>query len=315
MIIRNNTKNGSPLSSVQKDSSQHPTYIPARRDLKDRLFKFIFGDPEHKEWTLALYNSIEHTSYDDPDDLEIVTLDNAVYMHMKNDVGVLVSSWNLAFWEHQSTLSANIPLRFLMYCSATMERYVYRHRLNLYGTRPLKIPFPKFYVFYNGKAETDRIREMKLSDLYYNDKEEQPMLDLKVIQYNINGYRNDSGSCRQLYEYQWFIEKIRSHYEHADPGTAVEMALDEMPEDFTIREWLWTNRSEVTQMSIFEFDDEYYRELFREEGLEEGIIAGEAKERLRVIDLLMKEGRSFADACSFLQLSEEETEQLKNYIY
>lgn len=97
MIIRNNTKNGSPLSSVQKDSSQHPTYIPARRDLKDRLFKFIFGDPQHKEWTLALYNSIEHTSYDDPDDLEIVTLDNAVYMHMKNDVGVLVSSWNLAF--------------------------------------------------------------------------------------------------------------------------------------------------------------------------------------------------------------------------
>ena len=37
--------------------------IKADRNVKDRLFRFIFGNPEHKKWTLALYNSVEHRNY------------------------------------------------------------------------------------------------------------------------------------------------------------------------------------------------------------------------------------------------------------
>ena len=297
----------------------YPSYYPVRREIKDRLFKFIFGDPGHKEWALSLYNSIEHTDYSDPEDLEIVTLENALYMHMKNDVGILVRSWNMAFWEHQSTLSPNIPFRFITYYAATMEKYVTRHRLNVYGSKTLKLPLPKFYVFYNGRKKTEEITTMKLSDLFYNISDEEPMLDLKVIQYNINGYGNTAGSCRQLYEYQWFIARIRSRLEETDPGRAVDLALHEMPKDFTIRDWLWENRSEVRDMSIFEFDDEYYKELFREEGLEEGREEGREEggilADIRLIKRKMEQsGISFDEACTYLGLYEDEINACRRYL-
>lgn len=37
-----------------------------RKDYRDRLFNFIFGNEEHPEWTLSLYNAVNHTSYTDP---------------------------------------------------------------------------------------------------------------------------------------------------------------------------------------------------------------------------------------------------------
>ena len=32
-----------------------------QEEYKDRVFKFIFGNPEHKKWTLSLYNAINGT--------------------------------------------------------------------------------------------------------------------------------------------------------------------------------------------------------------------------------------------------------------
>lgn len=54
-----------------------------RRNYKDRLFRFIFGNENHKDWALNLYNAMENKQYTDPADLKIVTLENAVYMHIK----------------------------------------------------------------------------------------------------------------------------------------------------------------------------------------------------------------------------------------
>ena len=68
---------------------------------KDRLFCYIFGREEHKEWTLSLYNAINGTSYDDPSEVEITTMEDVVYMGMKNDVSFIVHS-DIQFYEHQS---------------------------------------------------------------------------------------------------------------------------------------------------------------------------------------------------------------------
>lgn len=38
----------------------------AKREYKDRLFSFIFGNEEHKDWTLSLYNAVNGTDYTDP---------------------------------------------------------------------------------------------------------------------------------------------------------------------------------------------------------------------------------------------------------
>ena len=46
----------------------------ANRTYKDRLFIRIF---EHKEDLLSLYNAVNGSDYQNPDELEITTLDNA----------------------------------------------------------------------------------------------------------------------------------------------------------------------------------------------------------------------------------------------
>lgn len=61
----------------------------ANRLYKDRLFKRIFQD---KKELLALYNAVNHSSYDNPDALEITTLEDVLYLSMKNDLSFLIGS-------------------------------------------------------------------------------------------------------------------------------------------------------------------------------------------------------------------------------
>ena len=55
---------------------------PNRED-KSRIFSMVFSQ---KKELLELYNAMNGTNYDNPDLLEINTLDNAIYLAMKNDV-------------------------------------------------------------------------------------------------------------------------------------------------------------------------------------------------------------------------------------
>lgn len=58
------------------------------REYKDRLFKYIFGREENKAWALSLYNAINGTNYTDENSIELTTIDDALYMGMKNDVSL-----------------------------------------------------------------------------------------------------------------------------------------------------------------------------------------------------------------------------------
>ena len=76
----------------------------ANRTYKDRLFIRIF---EHKEDLLSLYNAVNGSDYQNPDELEITTLDNAIYMRMKNDISFLIDGY-MSLYEHQSTFNPNM---------------------------------------------------------------------------------------------------------------------------------------------------------------------------------------------------------------
>ena len=96
------------------DHVQAPARLPKlRRDYKDTLFRLLFQD---RDRLLSLYNTVNGTSYDSPEDLTVVTLENAVYMNMKNDVAFLVD-FQLNLYEHQSTWNPNMPLRNLFYAA------------------------------------------------------------------------------------------------------------------------------------------------------------------------------------------------------
>ncbi len=56
---------------------------PVYYNYKDRVFRLLFKD---KKRLLELYNALHDTSYTNEDDLTINTLDNAIYIKMKNAV-------------------------------------------------------------------------------------------------------------------------------------------------------------------------------------------------------------------------------------
>lgn len=111
---------------------------------KDTVFRLLFKE---KKRLLELYNAVNDTMYTDLDALEIVTLENAIYMSMKNDVSCMIDM-RIQLYEHQSTVNPNLPFRDLMYVCEQYEKYVIGK--DIYSTRLLKLPTPKFVVFYNG---------------------------------------------------------------------------------------------------------------------------------------------------------------------
>ena len=61
-----------------------------RNNHKDRLFQRLFGDASNKSNLLSLYNALNHTSYKYEEELEINTIEDVIYMGMKNDVSFIL---------------------------------------------------------------------------------------------------------------------------------------------------------------------------------------------------------------------------------
>lgn len=119
-----------------------------QRNVKDKLFRFLFE--EDREALLQLYNALNGTDYQDASQLEVVTIESAVYVVMKNDLA-FVFSGTLNLYEHQSTYSPNLPVRFLIYLAQEYQMMIERARESLYSTEMIVLPTPKCVVFYNGQ--------------------------------------------------------------------------------------------------------------------------------------------------------------------
>ena len=131
-----------------------------KRNFKDSLFRLVFHG---KEELLSLYNAVNGSSYTNADDLEINTLEDVVYMGMKNDLAFMLET-NIYLYEHQSTITPNIPLRDLIYIGIEYQQYL--NDKSLYSSKLQKIPAPKFMVFYNGTDDVEDRMELKLSSAY-----------------------------------------------------------------------------------------------------------------------------------------------------
>lgn len=89
---------------------------------KDRLFSFLFGSEENREWTLSLYNAVNGSSYTDPSMIQITTIKEVMYLGMHNDVSFLISN-EMNLYEQQSTYNPNMPVRLLQYSGNLYEKY------------------------------------------------------------------------------------------------------------------------------------------------------------------------------------------------
>ncbi len=243
--------------------------INVQTDYKDRLFKFIFGNPENKKWTLSLYNAVNGTNYDDPEMISFNTIGTAIYMRMKNDVSFIIS-FEMNLWEHQSTFNPNMPMRFLIYAGNLYDKFAATSVYYKYSSRLQPLPKPVCICFYNGKRDQPEKQVLKLSDAYDGDGD----IEVKVTMLNVNYGKNKllMDKCKPLMEYAWLVDAVRKKQdEKMDLEAAVDSAIDEMPESFEIYSFLVGNRAEVKTMFLTEFDEEKMKKQEREEAREEAI--------------------------------------------
>ena len=260
-----------------KKGTQVSEKIPAaNRQYKDTVFRMLFSE---KENLLSLYNAATGNAYQNADDLKIVTLENAIYMGMKNDLAFMLET-NIYLYEHQSTLNPNIPLRDLIYIGIEYQQYV--DDKSLYSSRLQKIPAPKFMVFYNGTDAVDDRVELRLSNAYEHLAGE-PDLELKVLMLNVNEGHNKElmEQCQTLKEYAIYVARVRKYTSEMNLNDAVARAIDECIKEGILVEFLRKNRSEVKMVSILEYDKEWEEKKLRkaeyEAGRSEGIEIGKSE--------------------------------------
>lgn len=241
-----------------------------KRTYKDTLFRMLFRD---KENLLSLYNAVNETDYTDTNDLEITTLENAVYMNYKNDIS-FVFHFELLLYEHQSTVNPNMPLRQLFYVSRVLQKRIRNE--NIYGSVLIRLPMPRFAVFYNGTAPQPEKQVLRLSDSYEQNGK-QPELELCVTVYNINlGYNTKMmDTCKVLKEYAQYTEKVREYAEELPFQEAVETAVEYCIRNGILADFLLANKSEAIAVSIFEYDEEKHLKSEREYAYHVGKAEGE----------------------------------------
>jgi len=257
-----------------------------KRKYKDILFRFIFNN---KKDLLKLYNAINHTDYTNPDELIVTTMEDVIYIGMKNDLSFLIAN-DLNLYEHQSTLNYNMPLRGLLYLAKMYESYMETHNLNRYQRNRIRLPFPRFIVFYNGEEEVEDELYMRLSDSF-EGRGEEPAVECIARLININYGRNKAlmAKCKRLHDYSYFVECTRKYLARGySKEEGIELAVEECIDKDILADILMKQRSEVVDMFLTTFDKKMYKQAIETEAREDGWNAGMEAGRKEVLLTLVR---------------------------
>ena len=242
------------------------------RKYKDRLFRFLFKE---KKDLLDLYNAVNGSNYDNPEALEIVTMEDVIFLKMKNDLSFMVAN-RLNLYEHQSTYSPNMPLRGLIYLARQYEGFIAKEQENLYGSKLVKIPTPAFVIFYNGTKEQPDKMKLYLSDAFA-DGRGSGCLECRAQMLNINRGHNQElmEKCRRLWEYSEFIAEVNDNLSKGYYlKRAITVAMNSCIERGVLEDILLKNKAEVMDMLLTEYDEKKHMKAIRKEGYEDGLEKG-----------------------------------------
>ena len=271
--------------------------VAQNREYKDRLFVFLFGSKGNEKWTLDLYNAVNGSSHTDSSAVKFTTIHEIMYLSMRNDISFLISD-EISLYEQQSTYNPNMPLRMLQYLGNLYEKEIASHDgWNKYGRELLRLPAPRFVVFYNGKDNRPDEEILRLSDAF--PKGSSADVEVRVRVLNINRGRNKDllRACKPLAEYSWLVTEVRENNKNMgddELALAIDRAISKMPDDFLIKQFLLEHRAEVRGMLLAEYNEAETMELFRKEGREEGREEGRKEGReegaLQALASLVRDG-------------------------
>lgn len=250
--------------------------VTVKNDVKDHLFRYIFGAPENRRYLLSLYNAVSQQNHEDEGDITVTTLEDVILVNMKNDVSFLFDA-ELSLYEHQSTYNPNMPLRGLMYFGHLYDSILEMRGKDLYGSRLIKIPTPKYVVFYNGVREAPDRTTLKLSDAFeVEDKSGEYEWTATMLNINAGHNRELMERCAALREYAEFVSDFRKFKAECETETeAAERAMGLAIERPTLGTFFKKQKGDVVAMLLTEFNQEVYDANRREEGRLEGLLEGE----------------------------------------
>ena len=290
------------------------------REFKSDVFSMLM---EIKKYAMSVYNCLNDTNFTNLDDLEVHTLDKGVSLTVRNDAAFVVDA-SLSIYEHQSTVCPNMPVRNLIYYTTIVSKLL--KKKNIYGKKLIKIPIPKFVVFYNGDEEQPEEYDMKLSDAFEKETD-NPELELICKVYNINFGKNKYllDRCPVLKEYMIFVDYVRLYfkeYGYEDLEKAINQAIDRCIEEDILADFLKENRAEVVKVTQLDytFDRQITmeREEAREEGRAEGRAEGEAlgtqQEREKIAIKMIKVNKPLEEIMEFTELPIEKINELTQKI-
>ena len=260
---------------------------------KDTVFRMLFNNKAH---LLELYNAINGTNHTNPEDLTITTLSGETFLKVKNDLSFIIND-NLNIFEHQSTPCPNIPLRDLYYLAANLKKLYPTEKL--YGSNMIKIPAPKFIMFYNGETSMEDKVTFCLSDMFSKPVKE-PSIELKVTALNINAGHNKElmEACKTLKGYSLFVAKVRKYKQEAEEEydsshytplklladktevmnqlvkSAINKTIDECIHEGILRDFFTDYRKEIVEVGVLEYSYERHMQIVQDDSFNNGVNTG-----------------------------------------
>ena len=262
-----------------------------KRTVKDSVFTYLFKQPEYtRQLYLALHP--EDTAVEESD-FRLVTLENVLTTGLYNDLGIQVRDRLILLIEAQSTFSANIALRMLLYLAGTYKEYVEEQKLDLYSTSPVRIPKPELYVVYTGsRREIPEI--LRLADLYEGLGSAE--VEVKVLR--------DGGTGDILDQYVRFC-KVADHQREAHGLTqaAIDETIRICLKENILAPFLASRQKEVLEIMVTLFDQEKIMAIHDHNVEQQGIQKGREDGIRAMVQFMRKHAMSEASAAK--ELSEQ----------
>ena len=233
--------------------------VTINRENKSTLFSFIFGSEENKKYLLSLYNAVNDTTYTNVEDIEINTIKDIIYVRMKNDVSFILDA-DMSLYEHQSTYNPNMPLRGMIYFSTLYSQFISEHNKNIYSKTLVKIPTPRYIVFYNGDDSYPDKLELKLSDAF-EKSDYSGHFEWTATMLNINKGHNSEimNKCQALFQYSEFITKIKEYKKIMPIRDAVDKAVNYAISSNYLDGFFKKHKEGIMLSCLTEFNEEAFR--------------------------------------------------------
>ena len=285
------------------------------RNVKDRLFRVVFRD---KKYQLQLYNAINGTNFQNKEDLIVYTLEDVIYLKMKNDLSFIIVGSTLNLYEHQSTFNPNMPLRAVMYFARQYEIFLEENELDVYGKRLIKIPVPQMIVFYNGDDTMPEELQLKLSDAYMEAEGIRPAMECVARVININyGHNKDlMRKCERLEEYSRFIQILNEcKQKEKDIKKATYMAVEQGIAEGILEDILIRQKAEVCAMILTEYNEKRHMKTLYQDGYDSGYgngyESGKLEEQKKMIRYFLKKDMSEKEIMEILGCDNELIETIR----